>query len=193
MRTEGRRLGTGFAVPPRRGRDRRALRRELPACLAQAFSDSSCRQLFISRLHHLHTAPPTPHFASALFGSRFSQSNSRACDVPGEDFVPTACAVQLWRPHFFRSPSQACHILPKTWAGILPPLVPHPGGHRNGTRCCTGPCVTPATRPTAIPIHQLTSPSHRRSSPSSPISHFLCQGNVSQVILCFHSSKARII
>ena len=103
-------LGRGFALLLRRGQDRRALRSKLPACLARAVSDSSCRQLFISRLPHLRAAPL--HFASNLSGLRFFskaiQWQSPTFQGPLTRLERISCPLHVWfsfgdgvQPHFF--------------------------------------------------------------------------------------------
>lgn len=90
----------------------------------------------------------------------------------------------------------------------------NPSGYtaQRGSPKAPGDALSPPNKVPGIPTAQLSScgfwgaQGQRRAGTSLPptpllpslsapvfVYHFLCQGNVSQVILCFHPSKTRII
>lgn len=159
-----------------------------PACLAQAGSRSSRRQLFISHLHHLHAAPPL-HLASTLFGSRFFPKQFKGLRHARRGFCAhRMCGSALVMVCYLlslKAPGQASHTLTKPRAGILPSLVPHPGGPGNGPRCRIHP------HPTAMPTHSSHPLPPPCLSPQPPSLTFSARGT--RVRLFYASIPQRLI
>lgn len=159
-----------------------ALQHKLPVCLAWAFSNSSCGQLFTQSLTFCQHFIWAQIFLNAIQGPLMCLER---IFYPLCVWFSSGAAVQ---PHFSGGLGQDSHGLTKPGAGILAHFVPRPGGHRDSPCGCLHPCPSHHNAHPSTCIPPTTAP-----LPTDSISHFLCQGNVSQVILCFHSSKARII